>query len=244
MTVPANPDDIGRLLAWACRPKEVPGRHDDYRRLVDRYLNDDQFALLADSVAAGAGLGFIVNERDGVIATAVSDSPLRFTTSDIVKRITDPHRSVIGALILAVARTAYPDAVYLDDPDHMPVFTTQNVIDVLDRAAQHHAEGAHDGDLDESQVEGWRRWLELAEARPNAERRSTKDRAGVTNKVCSFLADAGYLTKRGDTDGGTWVVRPRFRHAVAALTEDSDLYQVVAGLTADAKDSADAEVPA
>ena len=38
------------------------------------------------------------------------------------------------------------------------------------------------------------------------------------------------LTARGDTDGGTWLARPRFRHAVAALCEDSELYALVNGL--------------
>lgn len=228
----SNPDDIGRLLAWASRPREVPARHDDYQRVVGRYLDDSDFAALADSVAAGAGIDLIVTERDGVIATATSDSPLRYTTSDIIKRISDVHRSVIGAVVLAIARTAYPDPILVDDPDHFAVFTTQNVIDVLDRAAQRHADDADgDGDLDEDTVEAWRRWLELAEARPNAERRSKKDKGGVTAKVCGFLVDAGYLTKRAETDGGTWVSRPRFRHAVASLTEDSDLYQLVSGLT-------------
>jgi len=45
-----------------------------------------------------------------------------------------------------------------------------------------------------------------------------------------MLADAGYLTARGDTDGGTWTARPRFRFAVADLAEDSDLYAVVNAL--------------
>ena len=57
-------------------------------------------------------------------------------------------------VILAVARTAYPDPVLVDDPDHVALFTTQNVVDVLDRAAQRHADGADgDGDLDEDTVE-------------------------------------------------------------------------------------------
>lgn len=56
------------------------------------------------------------------------------------------------------------------------------------------------------------------------------ERPGAVNRVCRFLADAGYLTARGDTDGGTWLARPRFRHAVAALCEDSELYALVNGL--------------
>ena len=234
MTTSTDAADAGRLIGWAARPREIPSRHEDYQRLVARYLDEPDFAALAESFAAGAGLDLVVNARDGVIATAEADSPFRYTTSDVTRRIADPHRSVIGAVLLAVARTAYPEPIDIEDPDRVATFTTKQVVDVLDRAAQRLSDSSSDdGDLDESQVEVWRRWLALAEIRPNAERRSMRDRGGITQKVCQFLVEAGYLTKRGDLDGGTWTSRPRFRHAVAALTEDSDLYQLVAGLDED-----------
>ena len=223
--------DIGRILAWASRPRETPGRDDDYHRVVTRYRNEPDFAAAVDAVFAGAGLCLAVDERDGVIVTATQDSPLRVTVTDIMKRAQPYHRAVIGAVILAVARTAYPEGSMLDDPDRIAVFTTQSVVNTLDRAAQIHADATReDGELDEDRVESWRRWLALNEARPNALRRSMGDRPGAVNRVCRFLADAGYLTARGDTDGGTWLARPRFRHAVAALCEDSELYALVNGL--------------
>lgn len=223
--------DIGRILAWASRPRETPGRHDDYHRVVTRYRNEPDFAAAVDAVFAGAGLCLAVDERDGAIVTATPDSPLRVTVTDIMKRAQPYHRAVIGAVILAVARTAYPEGSMLDDPDRIAVFTTQSVVNTLDRAAQIHADATReDGELDEDRVESWRHWLALNEARPNALRRSMGDRPGAVNRVCRFLADAGYLTARGDTDGGTWLARPRFRHAVAALCEDSGLYALVNGL--------------
>jgi hypothetical protein len=223
--------DIGRILAWAARPRETPGRHDDYHRVVTRYRSEPDFAATVDAVFAGAGLWLAVDERDGAIVTAMQDSPLRATATDIMKRAQPYQRAVIGAVTLAVARTAYPDGSMLDDPDRVAVFTTQSVVNTLDRAAQIHADGTRDdAELDEDRVESWRRWLALNEARPNALRRSMGDRPGAVNRVCRFLADAGYLTARSDTDGGTWLARPRFRHAVAALCEDSELYALVNGL--------------
>ena len=118
----------------------------------------------------------------------------------------------------------------VDDPDRVAVFTTRAVVDVLDRAAEGHADDAeHDGGLDEDVLESWRGWLALAEARPNAQRRSSADRPGVVNKVCRLLVDAGYLTPRSDVDGGTWLARPRFRHAVAtrARTPNSTSWSTV-----------------
>jgi hypothetical protein len=224
--------DVGRILAWASRPRETPGRHDDYHRVVARYRNEPDFAATVDAVFSGAGLYLTVDERDGIIVTANADSPLRVTVTDIMKRAQPYHRAVVGAVVLAVARAAYPDGAMLDDPDRVAVFTTQSVVDTLDRAAQQHADATdEDGGVDEGGVEVWRRWLALPEARPNARRRSANDRPGVVNRVCRFLTDAGYLTARGDTDGGTWLARPRFRHAVNALAEDSELFALVNGLT-------------
>lgn len=224
--------DIGRMLAWAARPRETPGRHDDYHRVVARYRNEPDFAAMVDAVFTGAGLYLLVDDRDGIVATANADSPLRITASDVVKRAQPAHRAAIGAVILAIARSAYPDGSMLDDPDRVAVFTTQSVVDALDRAVQAHAEATgEDGDVNDDLVEAWRQWSALPTARPNAQRRSANDRPGLVNRVCRMLTDAGYLTARGDTDGGTWLARPRFRHAVTVLCEDSDLYAVVNQLT-------------
>lgn len=226
--------DTGRLLAWAARPRETPGRHEELFTLVSRYRREPDFAAHADTVLAGAGLRLIVDERDGVIVVAEPDSPLRVTVTDIMKRAQPYHRAVMGAVLLTVARVAYPDPAMLDDPDRVAVFTTQSVVDALDRAAQAHFEASdQDADAEEGSVEVWRRWQELTAARPNARRRSTSDRPGAVNRVCKFLAETGHLTSRGETDGGTWLARPRFRHAVAALCENSELYRLVNNLAED-----------
>lgn len=223
--------DIGRLLAWAAKPRDLPVNNEDYDRLVNRYRRDPDFAAVADATFAGAGLDLVVDDQDGVIAVAQSDSPLRVTLTDVMKRAQPHHRALIGAAVLALARTAYPDPPMLDDRHHLPVVTTQAIIDTLDRAAQAHADHAtDDAPADDAEVEVWRRWLMTATARANAQRRSGSERTGIVNKACRYLAEAGYLTQRSDVDGGTWSVRPRFRHAVAALCEDSDLYAELNGL--------------
>jgi hypothetical protein len=233
--------DLGRLLAWASRPRETPARHDDYHRVVTRYRQDPDFAMAADAMFTGAGLQVIVDERDGVVVTAEADSPLRLTLSDIMKRSQPHHRAVIGAVVLAIAHAAYPEPSMVDDPDRIAVFTTQSVVDTLDRVAQAHAETSEeDGELDDIRVEMWRRWLALAPARPNARRRSANDRPGAVTRVCKVMAEAGCLTARGDTGGGTWMARPRFRHAVAVLCADPDLYALVNDL-ADERDESSAE---
>ncbi|OHV48669.1 hypothetical protein [Pseudofrankia sp. BMG5.36] len=240
MTLAADALDLGRLLAWSARPRESPARHDDYHRVVTRYLQDPDFAQAADALFTGAGLQVIVTAADGVIVTAEATSPLRLPVGDVVKRASPHHRAVVGAVVLAVARTAYPEPSMLSDPDRVAVFTAQSVVDTLDRTAQAHAErNGQDGELDEDRVEMWRRWQALAAARPNARRRSVSDRQGVVARVCRVLTEAGYLTARGETDGGTWMSRPRFRHAVAELCVDSDLYALVNGFAEQEPDRLD-----
>jgi hypothetical protein len=231
MSLASDATDIGRMLGWAARPRETPVRHDDYHRLIVRYRDDPDFAAAVDAAFAGAGLYLTVDEREGAIVTAAPDSPLRVTLTDVMKRAQPTQRAIVGAVILAIAHTAYPESAMVDDPDRVAVFTTRAVVDVLDRAAEGHADASDtDGAIDEDLLEAWRGWLALAPARPNAQRRSATDRPGVVNKICRLLAEAGYLTQRSDVDGGTWLARPRFRHAVVALCEDSDLYVLVNGL--------------
>ncbi|MBL7500561.1 hypothetical protein I6A84_11790 [Frankia sp. CNm7] len=231
MTLAGDALDLGRLLAWAARPRETPARHDDYHQVVTRYLQDPDFASAADAMFTGAGLRVVVTATDGVIVTAEATSSLRLTAGDVMKRAQPQHRAVVGAVVLAVARTAYPEPSMLNDPDRVAVFTAQTVVDTLDRAAQAHEERSErDGDLDDDSVEMWRRWQAIAPARPNARRKSVSDRQGVVARVCRILADAGYLTARGETDGGTWMSRPRFRYAVAELCADSELYALVNGI--------------
>ena len=241
MTTRSDAADIGRLLGWAARPKEIPARHDDYHRVITRYRNDPDFAQSTDAVFAGAGLYLTVDERDGAIVAAAPDSPLRVTMGVVMKRVSTPQRAVVGAVILAVSSIAYPQPAMLDDPDRVPVFTTRSVVELLDRAAAAHADNSDaDGSADDDLVEAWRAWSQLALGRHDAQRHSTKDRIGLVIRVCKLLVDAGYLTSRGELDGGTWTARPRFRHAVADLAEDSELYIIVNGLTETEKHNVDA----
>ncbi|WP_370948843.1 hypothetical protein AB5J62_15175 [Amycolatopsis sp. cg5] len=123
--------DVGKFFAWAARPRETPGRNEDLHRIVRRYLDEPDFASVVDRVFSGAGLDLQVDGRDGIIVTARHHALLRLNASDIVKRAQPSHRTVLGAVLLAVARTAYPESGMVDDPDRVAVFTTQSVVDTL-----------------------------------------------------------------------------------------------------------------
>lgn len=231
--------DLGRVLAWAARPKESPLRHEEYHRLLRRHREEPEFAQAVEDIFLGAGLNLIVDERDGFVVTANSDSMLRVTPGDVGRAFAE-NRSLIGLILLAISRTAYPEAVMLADPDRVPVFTVQLVVDTLDRAERVAAEKAEaDASTEVAELEAWRHWDALPSSRPNARRRSVNDRPGAVNKVCRFLAERGYLTERGTTDGGTWQARPKFRHAVSDLSQDSDLYRSLNALVRSMEDHDD-----
>jgi hypothetical protein len=92
--------DAGRLLGWAARPKDRPARHHDYQRLVQRYREEEQFACVCEQVALGAGLRLVVDDEVGVIAIASSDSPLRITRTEFVRRTTPTARRALPGLVL------------------------------------------------------------------------------------------------------------------------------------------------
>lgn len=218
--------DAGRLIGWAARPKEHPARHEDYDRLVRRYLDDDVFAETCDAFAAGLGLTLSVDRQVGAIAIAEPDSALRMPMADFSKRVNSVvRRAVNGAVLLAIARMAYPNPAQLDDVARVPRVSVGGVVEYLNRICdQRDAEAgdaeAHDEGLDEL----WRAWLRLRQSRSESQRSSSAERSGLVKKMCGFLEAEGMLSAVSDDDGGTWRATSRMRIAVRDLVEDSDIY--------------------
>src|SRR4051794_3983279 len=107
--------DIGRLLGFAAKPKELPARSEAYQQLIERYLHDDQFALAADRVAAGTGVALHVDAVAGVVAVAEANSAFRTPLAEFRKNTYPHERALLGIVVLSVARVAYPTSDRLDD---------------------------------------------------------------------------------------------------------------------------------
>lgn len=229
-------DDLAnasRLIGWAARPRERPGRNEDYQKLVVRYLEDPGFADVCDAVAAGAGIVLHVDATVGVHGVAEADSPWRTPLADVMKRVgNNPQdnaaarrRALVGAILLATAKVAFPQPGHLDDSERVPRVTTAGILDYLDRIAGRLNDDAPDADADDPGAAAlWRAWAALRRGRSNALRASMADQQGAVRKVCRILADEGHLQLVSDADGGTWRATPRFRTAVTALVEESDVY--------------------
>lgn len=225
--------DASRLIGWSARPKERPARNvDTYGRLVQRYLDDGGFAEACDAIAGGAGINLHVDPIAGVVAVAEADSPWRMPMSDVMKRVgavgddnVGRRKALVGALLLATAKVAFPQPGHLDDSERVPRVSVAGIVEYLERMASRIAEDAPDAEAaDAGAAALWRAWESLRRGRSAAKRLSFGDQAGAVKRVCKLLEDEGHLQPFSDADGGTWRATPRFRTAVAALVEDSDIY--------------------
>ena len=195
--------DAGRLIGWAARPKERPARSISYREVVDKYLDNQEFADLVDQVGAGAGLTIIVDRTVGVVAIAEDDSPLREPLSSFMKKAT-LSRAMAGLVILAIVKVAYPLDGQIDDADRVPRVSVFAVTEYVNRLVDGIA--AEAGDLDADQPEAselFRAWKALRHARSDLVRSSPKDRPGLVNKVCQHFENEGLFTRPVLDDGGT-----------------------------------------
>lgn len=225
--------DIGRLLGFAAKPKDLPARTEPYQELVRRYLHDEQFALAADRVAAGTGIALYVDPVAGVVAVADSDSPFRTPLAEFRKNTYAHERAMLGIVVLSVARVAYPTSDRLDDDQRVPPVAVAGVVDYLNRLIDrlNEAAAADPEDSDDQLIELWRHWARMRQDRFDAKRVSIKDRIGIVKRTCEYLEEQGLLQRRSDEDGGTYRATHRLRLAVTALVEDSDLYAGLVALT-------------
>jgi hypothetical protein len=203
--------DAGRLIGWGAKPKERPARHADYTRLLQRYVEETEFAYFCDRIASGLGLALTVDRDLGVVAVAEAESPLRMPLSDFMRRAA-PN-----------SRRAHPS--HLDDPQRVARISVAGVVEYLNRIVERVGEGGGDAMADRpDDGELWRSWDALRQARSHAERASPQERAGLVKKVCNFLEEEGHLSAVSGDDGGTWRATPRFRITVTSMVEDSTVY--------------------
>lgn len=225
--------DIGRLLGFAAQPKQLPARTDTYQQLVERYLHDERFALATRRVAAGAGITLHVDPAAGLVAVAGPDSPFRMPLAEFRKNTYPHERALLGVVVLSVAHVAYPSSDRLDDDQRVATVTVAGIVDYLNRLIQRLSDAAEaDSEHnDENLVELWRHWVRMRQDRFDAKRVSIKDRLGIVKRTCEYLEEQGLLQRRSDEEGGTYRATHRFRLAVTALAEDSDLYTGLVELT-------------
>lgn len=236
--------DASRLVAFTAKPKERPARNAAYGELVKRYLDDEDFASVCETVAAGLGIEIhTVDAEVGLVASATSDSHLRAPLSRLAAKTGSSRKALAGVVLLGIAHAAFPVRTHLDDPARVGYVDPETVVATLNRLAERALEERPD-DVDANQpelVETWREWLSLREARHDQQRFSASDRMGVVQKACKFLQEQGHLQTAPAGSGGQWRATPRFRIAVRGLVNDSEWFGKLVGLLND--DERDLESP-
>ena len=220
--------DAGRLISFAARPKEIPARSLAYQEVVDRYLDDRDFAAVCDEIAAGAGLTLHVERSVGVVAVAESDAAWRMPLATFIAKAGD-RRALAGIVLLVIVKLAYPHDGQIDDLARVPQVSEQQVLEQLNRMADALDTASPDLESD-TEPELFRQWKALPQARSDLVRSSTKDRSGLVRKVFAYFFEQG-LFKQPTSAGGPWRVTPRFAVIARSVLEDSDLYAELLRIT-------------
>ena len=225
-STPVDLAAVGELLGWAARPKETPRKNAAYRDIVTRFTDDEQFADACRKVARGLRLHLSVDPDVGVIATAYPESPLRIPMTDFMKTAaTNTRKTLIGVALLGIARCAYPDPLDLDDPARVARVSVAGVVDYLNRVTEELAADAYDPEAgSDDATHAWRMWVDLKQARMDADRTTTSTRAGLVKRLCAYLVEEGLLVPVSEDDGGTYRATVRMRAPVSELARDSDLF--------------------
>ncbi|MER7755226.1 hypothetical protein [Kitasatospora sp. NPDC097643] len=219
--------DANRLLAFGLRPKMVPSRDEEYRRLVQRFRTDDEFAAVTAAAANGLGLVILeVTERTGIVAASLDDSVFAVRMGEYARRTGGEgkaHERVLHALAhLGAATLAFPRPADLADDSYLGRVTVEGVEAFVREAANRVAEKAvEEGEITDPSsgrpgLEAvWRVYVRRARTGATGDKRKLySSTTGIVGKALTFLADQGLLVRTGDDRGGTYRTTPRYRAQV------------------------------
>lgn len=252
--------DMGRLLAFALRPKNRPGAGGEYGALVTRYRDDVTFRSAFDALVDGmdipvghaSDLGLYLNpRRESVFAYRVSDESATWNN--------EQARALRGIAHLGVAAYAYPHPDDLHDPSikyvdvmHLVAFL-RRAVDELRSRADAVAEGGGEVDdivqlaLTAGVDTAWSHWEKL----PDVEIGSTGRGARRISRSCTTfwvlralkeLTDWGLAKQVGKDSDGRFQLLERFRIQVGQYAVEEG-YRALAALRRVDPQTPDARAP-
>lgn len=112
-----NQDELfaaGRLIQWALRPEASPTQSEEYRRLIEHYLDDPGFREKVQTISAGLGLDILegVRREYSVVLAPTAESVFSVRGGDYrtSAHYSEDNRLLDGLIHVAVAATVYPRA--------------------------------------------------------------------------------------------------------------------------------------
>ncbi len=226
--------DAGRLLQWGLRPQERPAHQPEYRKLVDRYLDEPAFRDLARAVAAGLGLAIADAGDHGLVLAPEPGSAFELSGAEARSPSTYADDRLLDGLVqVAIASVVFPRPRDLEeDPDlARPPVSLEEIqahLDTLCKALEESARGRPDpeaGDEARGLYEAWRVYQQ---------RREHTGRSRSTRRVIEHgleqLRAHGCFTADGAGRRRRWRPTRRYQVLVQDLASTAIYREVQAAL--------------
>ena len=230
MSLDEHTSGAAQLVAYGLRPKVRPIEDPDYLELVRRFRQQDGFARAVRAVAEGMGLDVLdVTEAAGAVLGARDDSVFSIRLEDYYRRAKERNarrRVLHGLAQLAIAACSFPRPDDLEDPEHAPRVSVNEVDeyvrDLCCRLDEQHNEEQLDPPAEEDALErAWRMYGRQPEAAATGDMRAHE---GATRQVVTKAFDAliehGLMRKVSDAVGGTYQPTPAYRIHVRELSRE------------------------
>lgn len=112
-----DPYLAGRLIHWGLQGRARPAQEEEYRRLLEKYLDQSDFREITREVARGLGLQILEAGPLGMVLGTSGESTFTYKPSDFRNTARAEDRLIDGLVQVALAAAVFPRAQDLqEDP--------------------------------------------------------------------------------------------------------------------------------
>lgn len=201
----------GRLIHWGLQGRARPAQEEDYRRLLEKYLDQSDFRELTRDVARGLGLQVLDAGPLGLVLGTSSESAFAYKPADFRNTPRAEDRLLDGLVQAAIAATVFPRSQDLEEDPGVarPPVTVDEVDATLRSLCDRLGEKAKTGPDPEATglYEAWRVYRQrLSVMETGDERAATRATRRVIETALERLTQFGCFShpESKDTYQPTW----------------------------------------
>lgn len=213
----------GRLIQWGLQVKAVPFNYEEYRQLIDRYIDQPNFRSLVRQICGGLGLRVLEVNHRGLFLGTEDESVFALKPSDFrgSSGSSAEERLMDGLVQVAIAATIYPRQQDLDEHsiEAKPPTSVSEVDETLRTlCSEYKRRTADDPDVDREAIdrglqEAWR----VYESRPGvkttqAGKLSPNSTQGLIRRHLQQLVEHGCFVAA--LQGSVELYRPTLRYQI------------------------------
>ena len=213
----------GRLIQWALRVKAIPFNEEEYRELIDRFIDQPSFRALVRQFAAGLRLTVLEANHRGLFLGTQDDSVFGQKPSDFrgSSSSSAEDRLMDGLVQIAIAATIYPRQQDLDEDsiEAKPPISASEVDEILRTLCAENKRRAVDDpyaqsdEIDRGLQEAWR----VYESRPGV-KTTQKGNLSPNSTQALIRRHLQQLVEHGcfavSKQGTTELYRPTLRYQI------------------------------